>query len=238
MRFINSGMNLQFTAKKHGDIGWVVAVMNEDDFAVRLGTVTVPHPHGELTADQFNEACTRWLNKHDNEELAALREQARGDEQRMRGFHAGTTPFGDEIESQLDEIARVFGRNDVYLGTKQWMGRQMFVLAPWLRGLTGDRYYHNASLTYVLGFIGRAHAKATAPDVQPNEWQQLRLGQLPVGAMWVAEQSARGRGLDSVGVRVVDVGSIGNGGHVVTWTDQKTGFYVTEDYNNIDIFRS
>ena len=238
MRYINSGVNLQFTAKRHGDIGWVVAVMNEDDFAVRLGTVTLGRPHGELTSEEFNEACTRWLNQHDNEKLEALRKEARDADLRMRGFHACTTPFGDEVEAKLDEIARAFGRNDVYLGTNHWLGRQMFVLGPWLRGLTGDRHYHNGSLTYTLGFIDRAHAKATASDVQPGEWQQLRPGQLPVGAMWVAEQSARGYGLDTVGVRVVDVGSIGNGGHVVTWTDQKTGFYVTEDYNNIDIFRS
>jgi len=235
MRFVNSGLNVQFTAKHYTDNrGWVIVVTNEDDWSLRLGTISLPD--GKLTAEQFEQTCTRWLNQTEN--IDDLRKEARAAEQRQRGFHQDATPFGAEVEAKLDTIARVFSRNDVYLGTTQEMGRQMFVLGPWLRGLTGDRHFRNASLTYVLGLIDRAYAKATAPGVQPEDFRQMRQGELPEGATWVAHGAARARGIDEGRVRVVDVGSIGNGGHVVTWTDQASGFYVTEDYNNIDIFRS
>lgn len=235
MRFINSGLNLQFTGKPYPDgRGWVVVVTNEDDLELRLDTFGTS---GEtLDSERFLQVCARWINDHDD--FDALRKEARAAVQRMRGSHAGATPFGPAVESQLDTIARVFDRGDVYLGTGQDMGRQMFVLGPWLRYLTGDRHSTSASLKYVLGVIDRACKKATAADVQPSEFRQMRGGELPEGATWVACRAARAAGIDESHVRVVDVGSIGNGGHVVTWTDRRSGFYVTEDYNNIDIFRS
>jgi hypothetical protein len=91
---------------------------------------------------------------------------------------------------------------------------------------------------YVQGFITRAYAKVTAPGFNAEEWRQMRGGELPVGTSWVVDIAARHAGVDEQLARAVDVGSIGNGGHVVTWTDGKTGYYTTEDYNNIDIFRS
>lgn len=237
MRLVNSGLNVQFTAKHYSDTrGWVIVVTNEDDTELRLDVI--PLQEATLIEEDFTQACARWVNTHDAEQIAQLRAEAWGAGQRMRGRHMGATPFEPEIEMQLDEIASAFGRGDVYLGTVREVGRQMYVLGPWLRGLTGDRHFRNGSLTYVLGFIDRAYAKATAADVRPENFRQMRQGELPEGATWVARGAARRAGIDEGRVRVVDVGSIGNGGHVVTWTDQSSGFHVTEDYNNIDIFRS
>jgi hypothetical protein len=236
MRFINSGLNVQFHGKDHSASGWVVTVTNEDDWSVVLDTMTLGHR--KVSAEEFEAMCVRWLNQHDNDQIEALRQRARAAEQRMRGFHQGATEFDAETEAKLDAIARLSGRNDIYLGTKQEMGRQMFVLGPWLRGLTGDRYYYSASLVYVQGFITRAYEKVTAPGFNAEEWRQMRQGGLPTGTSWVVGIAARHRGVDETVARAVDIGSIGNGGHVVTWTDGKTGYYTTEDYNNIDIFHS
>lgn len=235
MRFINSGLNLQFTGKPYPDgRGWVVVVTNEDDLDLRLDTFNMS---GEmLDSERFLQVCARWINQHND--FDALRERARAAMRRMQGMHVDATPFSAVVESRLDTIARVFGRNDVYLGTAREMRRDQYVLGPWLRGLTGERYYSNGNLEYTLEFIAKAYAKATAPGVRPEDFRQMRPGELPEGATWVAHGAARARGIDEGRVRVVDVGSIGNGGHVVTWTDQASGFYVTEDYNNIDIFRS
>lgn len=235
MRYVNSGLNVQFTAKHYTDTkGWVIVVTDENDVELRLDTISLWEE--KLTAEQFQEQCARWLNN--TEDLYNLRKEARAAEQRMRGFYSGVTPFGTAAETKLVSLARTFDRNDVYLGTAREMGRDWFVFGPWLRALTGERFYRKSTMEYALEFIETAYRKAGMRHVQPSDFRQMRPGELPVGADWVARGAAQRRGIEADRVRVVDVQSIGNGGHVVTWTDGKSGFYVTEDYNNIDIFRS
>lgn len=234
MRQVNSGLNVQFTARHYSDNrGWVIVVTNEDDTDLRLDTITIRE--AKLTEEDFDQRCAQWVNTHDAEQIAKLRAEAWAAGQRMHGHHMGATPFEPEIEMQLDEIASAAGRNDVYLGTVQELGREWFVFGPWLKTLTRERNYTKLNVGYALEFIAKAHRKATAPDMDRAQWRQLRAGELPEGALWVAHRAARSAGIDEGLVRVVDVGSIGNGGHVVTWTDGRSGFYVAHDYNNISI---
>lgn len=238
MRLIDSGLNLQFTAQKDPGGGWTIIVANEDDTDLVLDRITVLRE--ELTGEQYSDECADWVNAHPGTQIDELRKtatDARNAKRWYKGGHAGTTPFGAEAERQLDIIAHFIGRADVYLGTDDSAGgTKWFVFGPWMRRLTGERHYRKPNLTAAVEFIDLAFKHMCAEPTTSARFRQLQPDQVPEGADWVAVESARARGIKSdQRVRVVDVLSIANGGHVVTWTDNQA-FYVTEDYNTVQSF--
>jgi hypothetical protein len=229
MRMVNSGLRLQFTLRNDPANGLAVEVADEADPAIVLQMVTGFNT--PLSEAQFDDECTKWLNARSNQQIAYLRELARRRYRHQHGTYARTTDFGLEAEAKLNEIVHIAGRADVYLGhepSHQLEG--WFVFAPWLRDFTGERFYRKPNLKNAVEFIDLAHAKVTANRQQARDF---KLPQSATGADWVASTAADRSGKKLR--RVVEVGSIGNGGHVVVWQDSDGDFHATEDYNNVSI---
>jgi hypothetical protein len=236
MRLVNSGSRVQFTLRTGAENGFVIEVGEEANPKVVLDTITdftAPVPEQQFT-EEFDQACAAWLNERSNEELAALREEARRRYRHEHGTYVGTTDFGREAEARLDKIAEISGRRDVYIGHEPHVNRAIegwFVFAPWLAEFCRERHYHKPSMQYALAFIDTAHRKAV---LAPEEIRAFAVPDpLPEGSHWVADRAAGARGKEIR--RVWSVESIGNGGHVVTWEDRDGCFHTTEDYNNIDM---
>lgn len=226
MRMVISG--LRFTLRNDRAHGLAVEVADEADPEIVLQIVT--GFDGPLSETQFNDECTNWLNARSNEQIMHLRELARGRYRHQKHSYIHTTDFGADAEAKLDEIARISQRWDVYLGHKAATARieGWFVFGPWLRDFCGQRFYQKPSRKRAIEFIDLAHAKVTA---NPEQARAYRSNTTADGASWVADREARSQG--KTFKKVVDVASIGNGGHVVTWLDDDGVFHATEDNNNI-----
>jgi hypothetical protein len=234
MRMVNGAARLQFALRAGDEDGLKIEVGDERTPEVVLDTMT--GYTAPVTEEHFQNECATWMNAHEKE-LTALREAARGRYRHEHGTYQGTTDFGPEAEAKLDEIARAAGRHDIYIGHNPHLNRAVegwFVFAPWLRDFCGERFYQKPNKEYALAFIDTAHRKAVLGAEHIRSFAAP--GLLPEGAHWVADRAAEARGRQVR--RVWSVESIGNGGHVVTWEDRDGCFHTTEDYNNIDIFRS
>lgn len=147
-------------------------------------------------------------------------------------YAPGSTPFGPEVEAKLNEIARITGRQDVYLFTDRPIEgggkRDRYVFGPWLRHGTGLRNYAHYRMEWALEFIDAAHRVVTGSDAGPGAYEQF----LPTGAAYVANEAAKREGVKVR--RVVDVALVGNGFRQVTWQDTDGKWHLTEDLYDIE----
>jgi len=228
MRMVNSGARLQFILRGTDDFAFIIQVADESDDLIVLDVIGALDP--PVSEERFQDECAAWLNARSNEELARLREEARAKCRHRLGTYAGTTDFGVVAEAKLDQIAQISGRWDVYLGHRPATAKieGWFVFGPWLRDFCRERFYQKPNRASAIEFIDAAHAKVTANQEQARAYRSNTTAE---GAAWVADREAKRMG--KTFRRVVDVGSIGNGGHVVTWEDTDGVFHTEDDYNNI-----
>lgn len=219
MRWFDSVRDMQL---RTSDEGQTIVVTSETH---PNRTLAVLFHDGKQSADEFGRWCTAWSASLRDDQWTRMGHQ-------MGRYNPAATDFDSVTCGRLNAVARLTGREDVFLYSGDEGG---YVFGPWTRRLIHARSYLAPTEERANEYVRLLYREVTDDEWGARRHRPLWPRELPEGTEWVARRSAEQRSV-TFG-RVVDLDLIAGGGQVVTWVDDEGNYHITEDYHNIDLMR-